>query len=937
MRCSNCGSENPADRKFCGECGARFLLRCPQCGKENVPPYRFCGECGAALDHADGKKVEAAAPPRTPASGERRHLTVLFCDLVGSTEIAAQLDPEEWRDVVGGYHRSAAEVITLFGGHVAKYLGDGVMAYFGWPVAHENDGERAACAGLAIVERVSKPNQAPMKPTISVRVGIDSGTVVVGAGAGRDADVFGETPNIAARVQSVAIPGSVLITGATHRLLFGQFVVENVGSQQLKGVASQVELYRVVRPTGVRSRIGVRGLTPFLGREEELHLLLRRWELAREGEGQAVFVVGEPGIGKSRLVSEFHNRIRDVPHIWMESGGEQLFENTPFHAIIEMLSRWLELQNAEDTEQQFDRIERALVSGGIKVADTAPLIGEMLQLPVGQRYSASTFSAEQKRRRLLAALSKWVLGIARVQPVVLVIEDLHWLDPSTLELLHLLSEQSVMVPLMLLYTARPEFRAPWPMHTHHSQITLSRLSSRDVREMVAKVAARNALTNETMEAVVARTGGVPLFVEELTRAMLEEGSARMTGREIPATLHDSLMARLDRLGPAKEIIQIGAAIGGEFSYALLRAVHPIPDEDLQGAIHSATDSELIYARGLPPDAIYRFKHALIRDAAYEALLKSKRQQLHSRIAQVIDEHFQGTFDTQPELIAHHYAQAGMPMRAVPYWHQAGQRAGQQGANAEAVSHVTTGLELLTKLPDTPARTQQELALLLSLGGLVTATKGFAAPEVEHIYRRARALCEQLGDQDKVFTALFGLTLYYSMRVEHATAKALADQMLDIAQDTQDPDLLLAAHRIQGSTRLWIGEFVAAHAHLESGMRLYDLTQHRAQTLRYGQDLGVACRLLAHQVLWILGYPDQALMRAQEALEISKKFHHVNTLGYGLACLPQVHYVRGEWNAAQKRAEDVVTFATDAGLPTLSRRCPSFGVQRWLRKGITKKA
>jgi len=411
-----------------------------------------------------------------------------------------------------------------------------------------------------------------VRPKLAARVGIESGGVVVGPGVGDDADVFGETPNIAARLQATAVPGTVLITAATHRLISGLFVVEALGPRALKGIATALEVFQVVRPTGVRGRLqAARGLTPFVGREEELRLILTRWERTREGEGQVALIIGEPGIGKSRLVAEFHDRIREVPHIWLETAGEQVFENTPFHAIIEMLARWLELQDAANTEQQFERVERALASAGLIVTEDTPLIADLLQLPAGDRYPASTLTAGQKRRRVLAALSGWVLGAARVQPLVMVVEDLHWLDPSTLELLQLLAEQGATVPLMLLCTARPELHAAWPMRTHHTQITLNRLSSRNVREMVALVAARNAFAAESVEAVVERTGGVPLFVEELTRAVLEGGNASSSGREIPATLHDSLMARLDRLGPAKEVIQIGAVIGSEFSYRLLHA------------------------------------------------------------------------------------------------------------------------------------------------------------------------------------------------------------------------------------------------------------------------------------------------------------------------------------------------------------------------------
>jgi class 3 adenylate cyclase/predicted ATPase len=847
------------------------------------------------------------------AGGERRHLTVLFCDLVGSTEIAAQLDPEEWREVVGGYHRAAAGAITRFGGHVAKYLGDGVMAYFGWPEAHENDAERAARAGLAILEGVLKLNHDSTGPKLAARVGIDSGSVVVGAGADKDADVFGETPNIAARLQATAVPGTVLITAATHRLISGLFVVEALGPRALKGITTPPEVFQVVRPTGVRGRLrAARGLTPFVGRKEELRLLLSCWERTRGGEGQVALIIGEPGIGKSRLVAEFHDRIREAPHIWMESAGEQFFENTPFHAIIEMLSQWLELQDAKNTEEQFERVERALASAGLAVAEIAPLIADLLQLPAGERYPGSTLTAEQKRRRLLTALSGWVLEAARVQPLLMVVEDLHWLDPSTLELQQLLAEQGATVPLMLLYTARPEFHAAWPMRTHHSQITLNRLSSRDVREMIALVTARTALAGGSVDAVVERTGGVPLFVEELTRAVLEGGSAQITRRDIPATLHDSLMARLDRLGSAKEVLQIGAAIGSEFSYELLHAIHPITDQDLQGAMARATDAKLVYVRGIPPDSTYQFKHALIRDAAYEALLRSRRKELHSRIAEVLVQQFPDRLTSAPEHLAHHYTEAGLIVQAIPYWQQAGRRALQHSAHVEAIAHFTKGLDALKTLPDTPEHAQCELGLHIMLGAALMAAHGYAAAEVGRAYARARGLSQQMGDASQLCRALWGLWTFHLVRAEHRVAREIGEQYLSLAQRVQDPVRLIQALEARGGTLWMMGEFAPAREHLEQGIILYDRQTERAHQAL--QDLGVDCRVYAASSLWHLGYPEQALLRMNEALSLAGGLSHPLSLTVAHNWAAHLHQRRREGQATQWQAEAAITLSTEHRFP-----------------------
>ena len=905
MRCSKCGSDNRDGAKFCKKCGTPLGTKCATCDTLNPPDAKFCDECGTALT-GDVSDKEAGVVPAViglSTSGERRHLTVLFCDLVGSTEIAGQLDPEEWREVVAGYDRAAAEAITRFGGNVAKYLGDGIMAYFGWPEAHDNDGERAARAGLAILEALQKANNMSTGPKLAGRVGIDSGAVVVGAGADEDADVFGETPNIAARLQATATPGTVLITAATHRLISGLFVVDALGPRALKGITTPLQVFQVLRPTGVRGRLqSARGLTPFVGREEELRLLLSRWQRAREGEGQLAFVVGEAGIGKSRLVAEFRERIRDTPHIWMESAGEEFFENTPFHSIIEMFSQWLELQGGGDAQEQCERLEGALASAGVKVSEIAPLIADLLQLRAGERYRALALTAEEKRRRLLTALSEWILGAARIQPLVMVSEDLHWLDPSTLELLQLLAARGASVPLMLLYTARPEFRVPWPMRTHHSQMALNRLSSRDARKMVAGVAAHTAIATEKVEAVVERTGGVPLFVEELTRAVLEGSNERIASQEIPATLHDSLMARLDRLGSAKETIQIGAVIGGEFSYRLLHAVCPMSEKDLQASIQSATDAELIYVRGMAPDANYLFKHALIRDAAYGALLKSRRTELHSRIAKVLRQQFSERATSAPELLAHHYTEAGLFKEAIPCWQRAGQLAIERSANTEAISHITKGLELIKLLPDGPERIQQELALQTILGPAFIAAKGYAAPEVERTFERARALCGRVDDTLQLFSALYGLWWFHFAAAKLETARSQAEELLEFAERQGDRVLLVTAHRALGYTLYNQGEFSIACAQFEKAMAIY-ASQLHSEAGRYGgTDPGVGCLCFDAMALWHRGYPDRALQQVNEAIRLAQQLSHPFSSSASLNFAARVGQFRREALVARARAE-----------------------------------
>ena len=792
MRCSNCGAENAADSRFCNQCATRLNRRCAKCAFENTPEARFCAQCATLLDSAG--PIRAAAGPHDGPTGERRHLTVLFSDLVGSTEIASHLDPEEWRDIVADYHRASAKAIERFGGSVAQYLGDGVMAYFGWPEAHDNDAERATHAGLAILNAVSKLNELPDRPKLAVRIGIDSGAVVVGDGASKSADVFGDTPNIAARVQAIAQPGTVMITDAVHRLVSGLFVVEDCGAQALKGIDRPVQLYRVVQPSGVRGRLqaaaAARGLTPFVGREDELRLLMSRWERALEGEGQVTLIVGEAGIGKSRLVQSFRERIAGMPHTWVEAAAGAFFQNTPFYAVTEMLHELLAWRGDESAEEQLVQLEPRLELAGLKLAEALPLIAPLLNLPLSAKYPPSSLSPEQQRRRLLATLVEWALGAARAQATVIAIEDLHWADPSTLELLQLLVEQGATAQLLLLYTARSEFRAPWPPRAHHTQITLNRLSARNVRTMVGEVAAQKALSEETVAILVERTGGIPLFVEELTRAVLERGNAKLTKHEIPVTLHDSLMARLDRLGPAKEVLQIGAVIGSEFSYELLHAVYPLAEEDLQGALRKLADAELIYARGIPPEASYTFKHALIRDAAYEALLRSRRKELHRLVARTIDEKFSALKEAHPEVLAHHWAEAGETEPAISEWSKAGKVAEARNAFSEALESYQQALALLNLLPESSERDLRELELRQSVDQTLYVTKGYAAPETTAATERAAALAEKSGNLGQLVNSATSRSL--NALVSGALSAAgsdLLDQSLEFALRQGSPMIL----------------------------------------------------------------------------------------------------------------------------------------------------
>ena len=920
MRCSSCGFENAVGGKFCSECGTVLDRSCPRCNAHNALAAKFCGECGAALSApVSAPSLETSPAQARQSAGERRHLTVLFCDLVGSTEISARLDPEEWREITAGYHRAAAEAITRFGGYVAKYLGDGVMAYFGWPVAHDNDAERAARAGLAILEGVVALNNRNAKndrPKLSVRVGIDTGNVVIGKGGGSESEVFGDAANIAARVQSAADPDAVIVTAVVNRLVSGLFVVEERGVHQLKGIAEPLDLYRIVRLSSVRNRLAAsmaHGLTPFVGREDERRLLWSRWERASNGEGQVVLISGEAGIGKSRLVRQFRKQLAQTPHLWLECAGSPYFQNTPLYPIADMLQQGFAQRGDGSDAGKLSELERDVERAGLKPTEAVPLIAPLLNLVVDEKYPPLMLSPEQQRKRLLTILAGWLFGA--VQSVVMAVEDLHWFDASSLELMQLLIEQAATARVMLVCTARPEFRAPWSFRTHHARLTLNRLSAPHVRELVASVVAHSALSGETIEKVVERTGGVPLFVEELTRAVLERGGAEPALHEIPATLHDSLMARLDRLGPAKEVAQIASVIGREFSYDLLHSVSEIPEDDLQAALAKLDDAELIYANGIPPEATYSFKHALVQDAAYDALLKSRRKQVHERVARVLEKQSGHTKETQPELLAHHYTEAGFAALAISYWHQAGQRAALGSANHEAVAHLNRGLELIERLPDTPERSEIELALQTTLGPVLIATKGYAAPEVGAVYDRARALCQGAANSSQLPIVVFGLFAFYVVRAEHEKALALAKHLLSLAESARDRVLLLQAHNALGLAFFFQGDFGAACEHLERCFALYDLEQHRSLAFSYaGQDPGVTSTVFSAWASQTAGYPDQALKRSRGALSLAQQISHPYSLAYALGIAAAFHQFRKEVESTQDLADASLGVATEHGFP-----------------------
>ena len=771
--------------------------------------------------------ISAVAPPpispAAEATGERRYVTVMFCDLVGSTSISAGLDAEEWRDLVGAYLDAASAAVTEMGGHVAKKLGDGLMALFGYPVAQENDAERAARAAISIqraLAEVNRKHAGAGEPALIARIGIETGPVVVDAAG----EIYGDAPNIAARVQALAEPGAVVVTARVQRQVAGLFVAEDRGSHELKGVPEPVTLFRLVRASGGGRRSGQRRLTPLVGRDEEMALLMRRWERARQGDGQLLMIVGEPGLGKSRLIEEFHARLRDTPHTWGEWSCSQLLQNTPLHPIAEWGRQRFGGVDVP-AEQRLADLENTLALVKLDPAENVPLLAPLLDIPVPPE-RALALAPEELRRRQLAAFTSFVMAGARTQPAVLAVEDLHWADPTTLDLLRGIAERGALAPLFVMATARPEFRPPWGMRSHHGTISLAPLDRHQVRQMVGELAARHALPKEVIDGVTERTGGVPLFIEEVTRLLLERGEEGGI-QAMPPTLQQSLMARLDRLGPSREVAQIGAVIGRDFSYPLLRAVAGIEDAPLQMALERLAEADILLVQGLPPDADYRFKHALIQDAAYENLLKSRRQVLHRRVGETLRDKFAGTVAAEPELLAHHFTQAGMTEAAIEWWGTAGQRSLARSALVEGAEQLKRALDQIATLPATPALRREEIKLQVAfanalslMGDLVDGKEHYDRALAIYDPAEHRPLTTRSGRDVAVTLLSFRSSCVWQLGYP-AASRNDAERAVKNAREIGHATTLVYALSRAATSYTFCGNYAAAHAQLDELIALAD--------------------------------------------------------------------------------------------------------------------
>ena len=902
---------------------------------------------------------ELPRAPRTgtkPASADnagRRQLTVMFCDLVGSSALSARLDLEDLRAVMGTYHRCIAEVVAQNEGVIARYMGDGVLAFFGYPQAHEDDAEQATRAGLALVDAVASLRTDPATE-LQVRVGIATGLVVVGdltgEGSAQEQTVIGETPNLAARLQTFANPGTVLISESTHRLTDGHFEFRNLGPVALKGWAEPIPAWQVLGTTEVESRFEAQHktrLAPPIGRDEEIEMLLRRWQHARRGEGCAVMLTGEPGIGKSHIALALDERLQAEPHITVRQFCSAHHTNSALYPFIRQLERAARFERSDPPAEKFAKLEALLVRAD---ADRVLLpLANLLSLPPSDRYRIPELSPQKRKEMTLAALLTQLDGLAARQPVFVIVEDVHWADPTSLELLTMTLEQVPRLRVLLLITARPEFTPPWPGHAHVTTISLTRLNRRNGAALIERVTAGKTLPEEVMEQILARTDGVPLFVEELTKTVLETGllheqnnhyvlNRPLPSMAIPTTLHASLLARLDRLAPVREVAQIGAVVGREFSYELLSTVAGLPKERLEEALSQLVRSELIFCRGEIPQAVYTFKHVLVRDAAYSGLLKSRRAALHATIADAFEQRFPEIVEAQPETLAHHLTEAGLFQKAEAYWLRAGKKAAMRSANLEAIAHLQRGIEASGHLPDSARKDRLELDFQFALGPCLIATQGPASNKAMATFARARELCERLGDPPEQHQVMFWLTTASVMRGELPLAEETIAVLIQLAEARDDRPALLNAMRGQGMIRLFMGQLTGAHEVIERAYEAFEASseEDRLAARSAGQDAGVADLALMSWALWLLGHADTAILRMDAAIRRADAISHPHSQAYACyyACI--LHALRGEFLICARSCRTLYRAVGGAWIPAMAPGARHSGHMRGVARSFTRR-
>src|SRR5499427_4452620 len=891
----------------------------------------------------------AVAPPapRTADTAERRQVTVMFSDLVGSTALAARMDPEDLRELISAYHKCVAETVRRFGGFVAQYLGDGVLVYFGYPEAHEDDAERAVRAGLEVITALGAIKTPALLQT---RVGIATGLVVVGdltgLGEGRERGIVGETPNLAARLQGIAEPNSVVIAEATRRLLGNLFELRDLGTRELKGLAKPVRAWLALRESTVESRFEAlhpSGLTVLVGREEETELLLRRWSRAKSGNGQVVLISGEPGVGKSRLTAALLEAVAPEPHTRLRYFCSPQHTDSAFYPIIGQMERAAGFLYNDTPQQKLDKLDAPLAQTSTSIED-AVLIAEMLSLPNDGRYRALELAPQLRRQKTMEALTTQIETLSRQKPVMMILEDAHWADPTSLEAFGRAIDRIRRLKVLLLVTFRPEFDVPWVARPYVTALIVNRLAEHEAGAIIDRIAGNKPLSASIRQDIIERSDGIPLFVEEMTKAVLEAGGEIAAERTVaavpsralavPASLHASLMARLDRLGSAaKELAQVAAAIGREFSHTLLVSVARQPEAELESALNRLVMAGLLFRRDEPPHATYLFKHALVQDAAYGTLLREARRTLHARIAETIESEFADIAENRPELLARHWTEAGGIDKAAFLWGKAGQRSLARSALVEAAEQLRRALDQIATLPSTPVLRGEQITPQIALVNALMHVKGYAAPEpkaaveqARQFIERAEALGEPPEDPLLLFSALYGVWAASYVAFNGDVTRELASQFLAIAEKQQQIVPLMIGHRLTGTSLMLTGDIPKGRAHYNQAFALYDPAKHRPLATRFGQDVGVSIfvyRALAH---WMLGYPETALADADHALEDAREGGHAGTLMYAQLHTSFTNTLCAKYAAAVAESDEVVRLADEKNaaiwkaLATMQKGC-----------------
>jgi class 3 adenylate cyclase/tetratricopeptide (TPR) repeat protein len=884
----------------------------------------------AELDGADLESAEAATEPAPVDEAERRHLTVMFCETVGTAALAARLDPEDMWGVIASYHACIGGVVDRHHGMIARYMGDGLLAYFGYPRAQEDDAEQAVRAALEIIDAVANL-RTNVDAVLQARIGIATGTVVVSellmGEAPAEQAVIGETPNLAARLQTLAKPGTVLICPQTRRLTGGHFDYRDLGPLALKGWAERVPVWQVVGPSGVASRFEAMHRTklpPLFGREEEIELLLRRWRHATQEEGRVVVLTGEPGIGKSHIALALEERLESEPHITLRYFCSAHHTNSALFPFIGQLERAAGFERSNSVTEKLSKLD-ALVAHSTADPEHGAVLTNLLALPASDRYQLQELSPQKRKEKTFAALLAQLDGLAARQPVFMIFEDIHWIDPTSLELLAATVERVPQLRVLLLITTRSEFTPPWPSYPHTTTIPLTRLDRRAGAALVERVTGGKKLPKEVTDEILTRTDGVPLFIEELTKTVLESGLLQerdghyvlerpLPSLAIPTTLHASLMARLDRLAPVREVAQIGAVAGREFHYELLQAVAGMPRERLEDALEQLARSELIFRRGKSPHAVYTFKHTLIRDAAYDSLLKSRRVHLHAAIANALEQQFLDIAQTQPETLAHHLTEAGLSEKAIGYWLQAGKNAALRSANLEAIAHLRRGIEVTGRLPAGEGRDRSELDFQLVLGPCLIATQGPAASTAVATFARARELCEQLGEPPEYLQVMFWQATVSVVRGELPEALEAIAGLPSAAEAHGNRPALINGIRGRGMILMFMGRIVEARQALERAIELFNASEEadKMGARAAGQDAGVSTLVLMAWVFWILGQVDAAVARMSAALERADAVQHAHTHAYAWYYASVLYALRGEPAIAKGYAERCLTISEQHG-------------------------